>query len=169
MTVKDLERLYDYNYWANAKLFAVVTALAPDEFTRPVAGSYGSIRNTLVHMLSAEWGWLDRCGGAKRGEKLNPDDYPTADSVIAAWKTVEGHVRGFLAQLTDADLDRIVEFTLGGPEPWRMPVAQMLQHAANHNVHHRGQVTLLIRALGHAPGNIDLLFYDAERASTARL
>ena len=38
-------------------------------------GSYGSIRNTLVHALSTEWGWLDRCGGAKRGPALKGEDF----------------------------------------------------------------------------------------------
>ena len=63
MTIKDLEVLYDYGYWANGKLFEVIAQLTPEQFTRPVAGSYGSIRNTMVHVLSAEAGWLDRCGG----------------------------------------------------------------------------------------------------------
>jgi uncharacterized damage-inducible protein DinB len=71
MTVKDLERLYDYGYWANAKLFAVVSGLTPAQFTQQVAGSYGSIRNTLVHTMSAEWGWVDRCGGPTRGPASN--------------------------------------------------------------------------------------------------
>ena len=48
MTVKDLEVLYDYGYWANNKLFQLISQLAPEQFTQPVAGSYGSIKNTLV-------------------------------------------------------------------------------------------------------------------------
>ena len=51
MTVSDLERLYDYGYWANKKLLAVLTELTTEQFTRAVAGSYGSVRNTLVHGL----------------------------------------------------------------------------------------------------------------------
>ena len=66
MTVKDLEILFDYGYWANEKLFQLITQLTPEQFALPVGGSYGSIRNTLVHALSAEWGWLDRCGGPER-------------------------------------------------------------------------------------------------------
>ena len=106
MTVVDLERLYDYGYWANAKLFRVLATLTPEEFTRPVAGSYGSIRNTLVHVLSAEWGWIERGGGPPRGTKLNPDDYPTLESLTARWSQVEGYLRTFLASLQDADLAR---------------------------------------------------------------
>ena len=48
MTVNDLQRLYDYGYWANEQLLAVVLELTPEQFTRTVAGSYGSVRNTLV-------------------------------------------------------------------------------------------------------------------------
>ena len=54
MTVADLKRRYDYSYWANGKLFAVIATLTPAQFTQNVAGTYGSIRNTLVHMMSAE-------------------------------------------------------------------------------------------------------------------
>jgi uncharacterized damage-inducible protein DinB len=38
-----------------------------------------------------------------------------------------------------------------------MPLGELVQHAANHGVHHRGQVALLLRSLGHAPGNVDIL------------
>ena len=167
MTVNDLERLYDYGYWANRKLFEAVSQLTPEEFTRTVAGSYGSIRNTLVHTLSAEWGWLDRCGGAARGPALKTEDFPTFESIAAKWTLVEGHVRGFLAGLTDDDVTRIVEFTpLFNMRSGEL--GALMQHAANHAVHHRGQVALLLRALGHAPGNFDILFYDAEnRAAVA--
>ena len=67
MTVNDLEVLYDYGYWANKQLFHLISKLTPEQFAEPVAGSYGSIRNTLVHALSAEWGWMERCGGEERG------------------------------------------------------------------------------------------------------
>ena len=115
MTVKDLERLYDYGYWANRQLFQVVSQLTPEQFTQTVTGSYGSIRNTLVHILSAEWGWLDIEFTNPRGEKRS--------AVLGA----------------------------------------LIQHAATHGVHHRGQVALLLRSLGYTPGNFDMLFYDAEK------
>jgi uncharacterized damage-inducible protein DinB len=54
MHLKDLERMYDYGYWANKRLLAVVAQLIPGQFTQSVAGSYGSVCNTLVHTLSAE-------------------------------------------------------------------------------------------------------------------
>jgi len=162
MTIKDIESLYDYGEWANKKLFAVSSQLTPEQFTQPVAGSYGSIRNTLVHALSTEWGWLDRCGGAKRGPSLKGEDYPALESVVTHWNRVDGYVREFLATLTDADLLRNVEY-FNERGRYSMPIGELLHHGANHAVHHRGQVALMLRMLGYTPGNFDILFYYAEK------
>jgi uncharacterized damage-inducible protein DinB len=168
MTVKDLQRLYEYGYWANAKLFPVIAQLTPEQFTHPVVGGHESVRNTIVHVMSAEWGWISRCGGPERGPALKPADFPTVESVLETWKKVEGYVREFLARIPDADLARDVEFSLPGLEKRSMAIGELLQHGAIHAVHHRGQVAVLLRMLGHTPGNFDLLFYDAERrAATA--
>ena len=163
MTVKDLEVLYDYGCWANRRLFGVIAQLTPEQFAQPVAGSYGSIRNTMVHVLSAEAGWLDRCGGPKRGPRLNPADFPTVESVLQAWTRVEAQMHEFLAALKDEDLARNAEYATDQSGKLSMPLGELLQHAANHGAHHRGQVALLLRLLGHAPGNVDFLFYVAEK------
>jgi uncharacterized damage-inducible protein DinB len=161
VTVEDLETLFNYSYWANEGLFDVLSQLTTEQFTQQVAGSYGSIRNTMVHMLSAEWGWLERCGGAARGPALNAQDYPTLTSLRDRWRHVEARVREFLSTLQQDDLERVIEFSLGGGSRQSMPVGQLLHHAAIHGVHHRGQVSLLLRTLGHVPGNFDILLYYA--------
>jgi uncharacterized damage-inducible protein DinB len=166
MTVQDLEELYDYSYWANKKLFGVISQLTPEEFTRQVAGSSASIRNALVHAMSAEWGWLSRCGGPERGARLEPADFPTLQSVTDTWSNVEMMVRDFLSKLKNEDLGRKTDFTGERGEARSLPLGSLMHHAANHNVHHRGQVSLLLRMLGYAPGNIDILIYYALKASS---
>lgn len=163
MTVKDLEVLYDYGYWANRKLFQVISQLTPEQFTQPVSGSYGSISNTMVHALSAEWGWLGRCGGPERGPRLNPGDYPTVESLIETWSKVETYMCEFLSKLDDEDLSRNAVYMNDQGEKLSMPLGELMQHAANHSVHHRGQVSLLLRLLGYEPGYFDMLIYYAEK------
>ena len=167
MRVKDLQELYDYGDWANKRLFQVIARLSPDEFTRSVAGSYGSIRNTVVHVMSAEWGWLERCGGTTRGPRLDPNDYPTVESVISHWANVERDVREFFAGLADADLDRPIAYAVGQSAKSVMPLGELMHHGAIHAVHHRGQVALLLRMMGQTPGNFDILFFYGERRGVA--
>ena len=54
MIVREFETLFDYGYWADRKIFDVLAEVTDAEFTQAVAGSYGSVRNTLVHVLGAE-------------------------------------------------------------------------------------------------------------------
>lgn len=163
MTAHDLATLFDYSYWANERLFRVVASLTAEEFSRHVAGSYGSVRNTLVHALSTEWGWLDRCGGLKRGGRLEPDAYPTAESLLGDWSRVESSMRTFLSGLKDEDLARPIDYEGSGGARRSMPLGEVMHHAVNHTTHYRGQTALLLRELGHTPGNVDLLFYYAEK------
>lgn len=163
MTVQHLSTLYDYSTWANDRLFRAMTDLPEEAFTQDVAGSYGSIRNTLVHVMSTEWGWTSRCGGPPRPAKLNAADFLTLDSVVCTWQTIEGHVRSFLSTLNDDALTREVSYPGSGGATRTMPLGELMHHAILHAIHHRGQVALLLRELGIAPGNVDLLFYYAEK------
>jgi uncharacterized damage-inducible protein DinB len=111
--------------------------------------------------------WLDRCGGAKRGERLKPVDYATVETLTRLWSRVEGHLREFLSGLKDEDLARVVEYDFGQGLK-ASTLGELMQHAAIHAVHHRGQVALLLRAIGVVPGNFDILFfYDDKRAVRA--
>jgi uncharacterized damage-inducible protein DinB len=166
MNVEDLNRVFDYCYWANRKLFDTVCQLGADHYTQPLPGTKGSVRDTMVHMLSAEWDWLDRCGGPKRAAPLNPADYPTPKVLIDRWSQIESSMRDFLAGLKDSDLARPIEFTIGGFQR-SMPLGDLLYHAANHGTHHRGQVSLRLRQLGYDPANFDILFYYAEKSRPA--
>lgn len=163
MTVQDLETFYDYNYWANKKILPVISQLTTEEFTRSVAGGYGSIRNTMVHLLSTEWGWLSRCGGHQRGASLKADDYPTVEPLLKDWEKVEGYMREFLSTLEDGDITKNVEYHGKGSKKRSMPMGELLHHSIIHGAHHRGQVAVLLRELGYAPGSFDILFYYAEQ------
>jgi uncharacterized damage-inducible protein DinB len=77
---------------------------------------------------------------------------------------VEQSMRTFLSTLSDADLSRDIEFSFTPAEKHSVPMGRLLQHAAVHGVHHRGQVALLLRTLGRVPGNFDLVIFDQEAA-----
>ena len=72
--------------------------------------------------------------------------------------SVTGRV-GSLSKLNDDDLNRIVEFSLGNGPKEAMRLGDPMHHGAIHGIHHRAQVALLLRSLGHAPGNFDILFF----------
>jgi len=50
-------------------------------------------------------------------------------------------------------------------EPFQSPVWQIVLHIVNHASYHRGQITTMLRQLGHTPVPTDLIaFYRREAA-----
>jgi uncharacterized damage-inducible protein DinB len=72
-------------------------------------------------------------------------------------------VTDFLATLSDEDVQRTITYSSDDHDNLKMPLGEMMEHAANHGVHHRGQVSLMLRMLGQAPEDIDLLMHYAEK------
>ena len=58
MTKDDIQLLYEYDRWANNRVLQAVSTLSVEEFTRDLGGSFRSVRDTLVHNIGCEWGWL---------------------------------------------------------------------------------------------------------------
>ncbi len=162
MKAEYIQKLFRYNYWANDHLFDVLRSIKQDEFIHEVSGGHSSIRNTIVHMLSAEWGWISRSGGPKRKEKLLPELFINPDQIISKWKSLEPSFLKYIDRLDEDQLQENVVYLNGKGEECSMPRNELLQHIIIHNTHHRGQIALDLRMLGYTPGNFDILFYFAE-------
>lgn len=159
-----LRELYDYNYWACDQQLAVCATLSEEQLTRPLGSSFGSLRDTLKHLLGAEWVWLERFNGG------NPRGVPwlketeTLDAIRARWESVEADMRRYLAALKPEALTVPLTYQNFKGETWTYPLWQCLLHLVNHGTYHRGQVTMALRQLGSTPPGIDfLVYYDKKQ------
>lgn len=164
MNVGDVRQLFDHSFWTNQRLRGPLRELTPDEFARTVDGTHGSIRNTLVHLLNADSIWLERAGGPARGAPLNPADFATADQVLARGVELESHWKDLVSKLRDEDLAGTVQFALASGQQLSLTLEQVLQQTLFHAMHHRGQISLLLRLLGKNPENFDILLYFIDPA-----
>lgn len=168
MNVSDYVTLYDYNFWANQKMLDSLEPVTPEEFTRTLAGSFGSLRDTLVHIAGAEWLWLSRWKGQSAPTIFDSRTFPSIAALRDRWRSVESAVKDYVRNLTEAELVGILNYRNLKGEPYSVPLGQALQHVANHSTYHRGQVTTLLRQLGHPAQSTDMLYFHLERnAQTA--
>ena len=72
MNKQDVGFLNEYNRWANARMLDAGSKLTAEQFTRDLKSSHRSVRDTLAHVLAAEWIWLERWNGTspKNVEKV---------------------------------------------------------------------------------------------------
>jgi|SRR5215469_17858201 len=167
MTPEDVRCLFDYNHWANSRALDAAAQLTDAQFIRPLGSSFSSVRDTLCHIAAGEWVWLERFQG--RIPSSFPDDshVQALPDLRAYWKPQAERLLAFVSKLTQADLDRTLEYKTFKFGAYKNPLWQSLQHLVNHGTYHRGQVTTLLRQVGATPILTDLMHFYRERATAA--
>ena len=156
-------QLYDYNRWAGHRTLTIAKALAIDDFLRPMGNSFSSVRDTLAHILSAEWIYLERWQRRSPKALLDPATFPTVQSLESRWEALECDQLQFIEALTPQRLrEELAYINLRG-QRYSYPLWQQLVHVVNHSSYHRGQITTLLRQLGSKAVSTDFLVYFDEK------
>jgi len=153
--------LYHYNHWANARVFDTLSRLMPEQYEREMKSGYCSVRDTMVHLISAEWIWLMRVNGNSPTALWSPIDFPTISRLKERWVELTGEHEKFFSGLTEEQLKTPITYVNTQGETFTYLLWQILQHVVNHSSYHRGQITTMLRQLHAEPIATDfLLFYD---------
>lgn len=165
MTPAEIQQLFDYNTWANHRSLQAAGALSQEQFTKPLASSFSSVRDTLVHICGAEWVWHERFEG--RSPSAIPDfsALQSVDTLSEHWTAQESKLLAFVRRITQADLDAVMEYKTINFGVYKNPLWQSMQHLVNHGTYHRGQVTTMLRQLDAKPILTDLMHFYRERAT----
>ena len=186
MNVTDIRTLYAYNRWANERLFSALEKLNPRQFTAAVESSFPSVRDTVFHILFAEWLWLKRWQGTSpRSTLADPDASPATWSTltpggvpatkevetVAALKSfaesIEQERQGFLRGLDEDVLHARLQFSDMAGTPYSEPLVHLMQHLVNHGTYHRGQVITMLRQVGAETAALDMLYFFREAGEKA--
>ncbi len=164
MLAHAIRSLYAYNRWATARVLDAAERLTDEQWLQPGTAGRGSIRDTLVHMLSAHLGWLSWWDGTLSPEQayrrqLEAADFPDAASVRARWERIEAQTQRFVESLQDGDMARVYAFDVPNGPQVRLDLWKMMLHVANHGTQHRSEAAAMLTAVDHSPGDLDLLFF----------
>lgn len=169
MNTKELRTLFDYNYWASARIQRVAVKVTAEQFTAHNRSSYGSLRGTLVHIMRAEMIWRKRLQGNQQPTDLPVEDsFPTPEALYKAWADEEKQMRAYLLGLIDADVQKVVSYQSSKPTDkgiaYKNTVGEILTHVVNHGTQHRAEAAAMLTDFNHSPGDIDLILYYREKA-----
>jgi uncharacterized damage-inducible protein DinB len=168
MNLTGLHTLLDYHYWARDRLLDAAGRLSPEQFARNLGSSFPSVRDTLVHLYSADWIWCSRWEGESPAAMLSPDGFADIDAIRAAWSEHERRLRAVVDKLGDAGIQQPLHYRTTAGQPQVQVFWQQCQHLVNHGSYHRGQVTTMLRQLGaQPPKSMDLISFYRERQAPA--
>jgi uncharacterized damage-inducible protein DinB len=143
-----LEKLFEHNNWANLQMIQACSALSDEQLdTEPQSATKGSIRRTLLHLVSAQQGYLSLLTIPVESRLDVPPTF--AELQKSASKSGEGLLA--LAKGEQKPLKPQLQTKDGFfVEPWVV----MLQ-IINHATEHREQISSILSALGVTPPDLD--------------
>jgi uncharacterized damage-inducible protein DinB len=144
--------LYRHKTWATLRLIEHCRGLDDDQLNATIRGTFGSIRDTLRHLVDSEEGYFFQLTGERVSEPLPDGPVPLGE--LAERIRRLGPRWEILSQDTEVP-NR--EVTLG--EGWRtmgaVPMAQAIHHADDH----RSQVLSILGARGLDVPDLDVWSY----------
>lgn len=155
--------LFDYHYWATNLILEQVEKISHGAFIEERTLSWKSIRGTLVHMLSAEYTWRQRCQYHNSPRPLPESDYPTLGILNAHWSEDQSAMRTYLRSLHDDDLQAMIDYRTSAGILYSTPLWQILTHVIMHGMQHRAELAHILTELGYSPGDIDFIAYLRQR------
>jgi len=153
-TVRTLTR---YNAWANKIIFDAVAALPEGEAVKPRATLFKNCVHTLNHNYVIDRIFQAHLEGREHGYAArNTQDHPPLDELRREQEAIDAWYIAWSDRITEAELDRSIEFTFVGGGQGVMTPAQMILHIVNHTSYHRGFVADLFFQVPARPPTTDL-------------
>jgi uncharacterized damage-inducible protein DinB len=143
---------FGHHVWATIRVLDACAALDDAQLATTVPGTYGSIIDTLRHIVGGDVFYLD----VLRGGEPEPFDKDTND-IPALRRVMEAHDAAWRRQIA-GDLDPttdIVEYEDSGYET-HAPLGIRLAQALYHGTDHRSQVCTALTTLGIEPPAIEV-------------
>ena len=159
-----------YNQSMNSSIYRAASTLNVIDLAKNQQAFFGSILNTLNHLLVADIIWLQRF--SQHCNDVDSLDYikklPTPTSLDAVLYTnfdmlkekreeMDKVIISFISQLTEPLISQPFSYKNTQGITSTKNFGHVLQHFFNHQTHHRGQVSTLLYQQGVDVGVTDLL------------
>ena len=153
-----------FNAWANDRLYGAVVRLSEAAYRQDRKAFFGSIHNTLNHLLVVDRLWSGRIEGVDRGiRSLDQILYADLDSLRAARKAEDKRLIALVDGLSDEQLQMPATYRrIIGDGEARTRRDHILITLFNHQTHHRGQVHAMLTQADIVPPPLDVIYYLEE-------
>lgn len=160
MTRNYFKGLMTYTHWADQKAIHWLEQISEEQWNRVHTSSFNSIRETAVHIVSAEKIWIDFWRNSPDAVYLSAEFNGSKNELLETWKQVSEGMKKFVDEFPEERFSDAVTFKYPGGGEGQMAYWQSFAHSVNHSTYHRGQLVTLLRQSGFTGlSSIDLATY----------
>ena len=160
-----LHDLSRHNAWATARLLEFCQDLDDASLNATVPGTYGSILETLRHIVASEGSYLYRLTGESSVRGWSPDDPVGLDVVRERAVLLASTWEQFL--VGDVDAERLGE-ARGDDGLFAVRAGVFITQAFHHANEHRAHVCTILGATGHEPPDLSAWEYAITTGRSTR-
>jgi uncharacterized damage-inducible protein DinB len=153
-----LTTLFSHNRWANERILERCAGLTDDQLDATIVGAYGSIRDTLQHIVTAERSYFSRISTGQPYRR--PEDAPPL-TIAEMTESVRTSGSGLIEWAPKVQAGDTVQVNWEGA-PRDVPKTILLTQAINHATEHRAQIMAILTQLGIQPPELDSWSYFDE-------
>jgi len=146
-----LSDAFEHHVWATLRLGDACLPLSPEQLGTAAPGTYGSILDTMRHLIGADSNYLFTMTGGRTA--LIEEDGMDLPALRAAMEANGAAWSQLLAEDLDPDADRVRRRDDGSES--HAPLGIRLAQALHHGTDHRSQVCTALTTLGFEPPAID--------------
>jgi len=147
-----LEDAFGHHVWATLRLIDVCLPLNPEQLAAAVPGTYGSILETMRHLVGADSSYLFSMTGGRT--PLIDEDRMDLRELRAAMERNGAAWSSVLAQ--DPDPDTVLMRHREDGSETHAPAGIRLAQALHHGTDHRSQICTVLTTLSVEPPAIDV-------------
>jgi uncharacterized damage-inducible protein DinB len=147
-TLEIFRRQLDQERWAHARIADAIDRAAAQGLPEHVLAQ---CREKLAHVIEAREIWMERLGSRGAASADPFPEQPTTDDLRAWSARALGRWSAYLDGAPEAELDRVVTYTVSAGGVYDTAVHDVLMHVATHGYHHGGQIGLLLNRAGAEP------------------
>ena len=164
MSRSPLADAFGHHVWATLKLIDACLPLSADQLATSLPGTYGSVLDTMRHIVGADAGYLH----VQTGGRVALIDADTMDlEELRGVMTSHGPAWSELLA-SDPDPDEVLERRRDDGSVTRATRGVRMAQAVHHGTDHRSQVCTALTGLGIEPPDIDVWSYGAEAGSVSQ-
>jgi uncharacterized damage-inducible protein DinB len=145
-----LTTLFRHNAWANLKLLDFCEQLSDEQLNAQAVGGFGSIRDTLQHIVAAEVSYVDRVNGKRPVAAISFDAF-------AGFAVLRDTVRWTSEELLALALTTRHDTLVQQRPPrslFEYRLASLIVQVINHSTEHRTQIATIVTQLGMEPPDL---------------
>jgi len=152
-----LNDFFTFNLWANLRLLDACEKLSDAQLDAKIIGTYGSIRETLMHMFGSEEGYVRRWTFTGPAPTPPLKEFATFPGFDVLRQRAQRSGKELLAVAERVDLSEVLHLDDG---TYDAPVIVVLIQAVDHGIDHRSQIATLMSQQGIEPPALDAWAYN---------